>query len=113
MREFLCFNNEYHKIEDAINNNYIIKFTFKNEIIELLPKRIQTCPITSDIYIFGLTIIGQKLVIKFYRIFDVLNPYFVQRNFPKINNDLLDNEIDKFVMNLVYLETDSKVIGDE
>lgn len=113
MREFLCFNNEYHIIEEAIESNSIIKFVVENKKIELLPKRIHTCPITSDIYILGLIRLNaQTLVIKSYRIFDILNPHIIKKDFPIFNQQKIENEIEDFVINLEYLDTNSKEIGD-
>lgn len=114
IREFLCFNKEYHKIEDAIENNNVIKFVSNGENVELIPKRIYTCPITSDIYIFGLIRLNSNtLVLKSYRIFEILNLHIIQKSMQIINQQKIEQEIDNFVINLEYLDTKSKEIGDK
>lgn len=111
LREYICFNKEYEKLENAIENKFFINFQFQNENIEIFPIRIYTCPITSDIYVFGVLRTNDKnIFLNVYRIFEMTNPHIIQKKFDYLPLPKIEQFIHDFIIHFEYLDINSKLI---
>lgn len=110
MREFLCFNNEYHLIEEAINK-YVIQADINDGEFQFLPIGIETCSINSEIYVFGLYIEKKEMFIKAFRLCEISNIKKTEQSFDFKLTEAMKNNIDEFIFGLEYLNDNCKKLG--
>lgn len=110
MREFLCFNYEYHLIEEALNK-YFIKIDLNNGKFQFLPIGIGACSINSELYVFGLYIEKKEMFIKAFRLCEISNIKKTEQSFDIKLTETMKNNIDEFIFGLKYLDDDCKNLG--
>ena len=110
-REFLCFNKEYHEIDKALDKN-IVNISTREGEFNILPIEIITCPITSNIYVFGLYVEDSVLFIKSIKLCDI---YKIKQTTDVANfaiNDSIKKQIEEYFIDLQYLKNSTKELGD-
>lgn len=112
MREFVCFNKEYHFIESAIKNSLILEIFAINKKMQIMPILIETCQINSEIFIFGLTNIDNKIYIKSIKLCDLRNLHIIGKsNYVELDSNM-NEKIEKYILEFEYLNNESKKIGE-
>ena len=113
IREFICFNKEYHLFENAIEKKSMIKYSVNNSIEEAYPIMIHTCPYNSEIYLFTLKkLIENKLELKAIRLCDMNNIKMIDNNFVIEDEEKTLHLINDYVFDLKYYDNEAIVIGD-
>lgn len=111
MREFLCFNAEYHLIEKALCK-YNVTLMNNGKRTIFFPIEISTCPINSEIFVFGLCVDGHNLNVKAIRLCDV---NIIQKNETNLIFHFTEEvkiKVDEYILNLEYLDNDNKKVGE-
>lgn len=107
----MCFNEEYHLIDNAIENHYLINFSKDEEKIIMLPIFVITCPINNELYVFGLMNNNDQINILRVRLCKMTHIQNIAESINIEFNDSLLEEINSFIDNLEYLDNDIKMIG--
>lgn len=110
-REFFFFNNEYHLIEEAMNKNHSIRVILNEDEIKMMPVDILTCPINSELYVFGITEDGGKIKIRAIRLCTIYHLRMLNEEFDFKISENMNQQINDFILDLEYLQKDFKVIG--
>lgn len=109
IREFICYNKEYHLFEKAIEKKSIIKYVLDGTTEEALPILIHTCPYDSEIYLFTIKRINNnELELKTIRLCNIENITIIDKTLEINNLDELQEKINDYVFELKYF--DNRVI---
>lgn len=111
IREFLFFNDNYHLVEKAMKKKYIVKFIYNENEVFIFPIDIDTCPIDSEIFIFGISNKNGKLFINAFKLCDMNNLCMTNKAFDIKISDNMKKIIKEFIIDLKYLENDCELLG--
>lgn len=110
-REFLFFNKEYNYIQNSIDKKTIISFNHNNNKITFLPIYIVKCPIDSSLYIFGLYKKETSIFIQSVKLCEIEALHIIDRTIDFLITKNLNERINKYILELEYLENERICIG--